>query len=50
MWRVWLLVNPAQALFATAGILVTVVTIIHLFVLGGPLSQYLFKGFVEKGL
>ncbi|CCG08941.1 light-harvesting antenna LH1, alpha subunit [Pararhodospirillum photometricum] len=50
MWRVWLFVNPAQALFATAGILVTLVTIIHLFVLGGPLSKYLFKSFIEKGL
>ncbi|GEO81732.1 light-harvesting protein [Pararhodospirillum oryzae] len=50
MWKVWLLVNPAKALFVTAGILVTVVTIIHLFAMGGPLSQYLFKGFIEKGL
>ncbi|WP_081581752.1 light-harvesting antenna LH1, alpha subunit [Pararhodospirillum photometricum] len=50
MWRVWLLVNPAKALFASAAILVTVVTIIHLFVLGGPLSQHLLKGFIEKGL
>ncbi|GEO80649.1 light-harvesting antenna LH1, alpha subunit [Pararhodospirillum oryzae] len=50
MWRVWLLVNPAQALFASAGILVTLVTIIHLFVMGGPLSEHLFKKFIEKGL
>lgn len=43
MWRVWLLVNPAHALWGTLILAVIVSVIVHFFVFNGPLTDELFQ-------
>lgn len=48
MWRVWLIVNPASALFYSSAVATIVAIFVHLHVFHSPLSEALFKGVSEK--
>ncbi|MBE1237334.1 light-harvesting protein [Phaeovibrio sulfidiphilus] len=47
MWRVWLIVNPAHALFFSSAVATLVAIVVHLHVFNSPFSETLLKPLVE---
>lgn len=48
MWRVWLIVNPASALFYSSAVATFVAVVVHLHVFNSPFTEALLKPLAEN--